>query len=158
MLLQQNPVYDELLSLLLDLHGVQQSPKYHPEADALYHSIQVFQCAKSQTDDAELLAAALLHDVGKAADCTCHAQWAAAELSTFCTDKVCWLIAHHLDLMKKPKKTQVQFQFNPWLVDLQRLRRWDLAGRKPNVWVMTTEEALSDLFQSPQFLLSQYQY
>src|SRR5579863_4903288 len=32
--------------LLLPLENVKQSPKYHPEGDALYHSLQVFELAR----------------------------------------------------------------------------------------------------------------
>jgi hypothetical protein len=41
----------------------------HPEGDALYHSLQVFELARCEAPwDRDLAAAALLHDVGKAID------------------------------------------------------------------------------------------
>ena len=40
---------DELVSLLHALDGVRQSPKYHPEGDALYHTMQVFGLALRET-------------------------------------------------------------------------------------------------------------
>src|SRR5438093_1684496 len=50
--------------LLLPLESVQQSPKYHPEGDVLYHTLQVFELAKEERPyDEEFLLAALLHDV-----------------------------------------------------------------------------------------------
>src|SRR4051794_19416422 len=57
---------DEILAWLLPLDGVLQDPEHHPERDALYHSLQVFERALADRAEAELLAAALLHDVGKA--------------------------------------------------------------------------------------------
>ncbi len=57
------------LSLMLPLENVKQSPKYHPEGDVLYHSLQVFDLACDELPyDEEFLLAALLHDVGKGID------------------------------------------------------------------------------------------
>ena len=36
--------------LLLPLENVKQSPRYHPEGDVLYHSLQVFELATAATD------------------------------------------------------------------------------------------------------------
>ena len=56
-------------SLLLPLENVKQHVKYHPEGDALYHSLQVFDHAQDNLPyDEEFLTAALMHDVGKAID------------------------------------------------------------------------------------------
>ena len=56
-------------SLLLPLENVKQSLRYHPEGDALYHSLQVFDHARDELAyDEEFLTAALLHDIGKAID------------------------------------------------------------------------------------------
>ena len=50
-------------SLLLPLENVKQDPRYHPEGDALYHSLQVFQLAREALPyDEEFLTAALLHE------------------------------------------------------------------------------------------------
>ena len=64
----------ELYRMLLEpLAEVKQSPEYHPEGDALYHSLQVFELARDRAPyDEEFLLAALLHDVGKAIDPADH--------------------------------------------------------------------------------------
>ena len=56
----------DLLDLLLALDGIRQDPRWHPEGDALYHSLQTFDLSRRETADRELWTAALLHDVGKA--------------------------------------------------------------------------------------------
>ena len=59
---------------LAPLEAIKQNPKYHPEGDALYHSLQVFHLAReARPYDEEFLLAALLHDVGKAIDVQNHA-------------------------------------------------------------------------------------
>lgn len=58
--------FEYYLSILLPLETVKQNPKTHPEGDALFHSLQVFENAwQANPYDEELLTAALLHDVGK---------------------------------------------------------------------------------------------
>ena len=88
----------ELYRLLLQpLEGVKQSPKYHPEGDALYHSLQVFELARAERPyDEEFILAALLHDVGKAIDPHDHVTAAIESLEGTITDRTGWLIAHHM--------------------------------------------------------------
>jgi len=57
------------LQLLEPLQAVKLNPRTHPEGDALYHSMQVFQGAlEVRPYDEEFLLAALLHEVGRAVD------------------------------------------------------------------------------------------
>ncbi len=59
--------FELYLSLLRPLEQVKQHPKMHPEGDALFHSLQVFEGVReTHAYDEELLTAALLHDIGKA--------------------------------------------------------------------------------------------
>ncbi|MEL6345294.1 MAG: HD domain-containing protein [Myxococcota bacterium] len=147
-------IFDDLLRLLTDLDGVQQPRRYHPEGDALYHSLQVFQVACEATDDPELLAAALFHDVGKAISGPEHDLIGAQELSDLLSPRVCWLVAHHLDLLRRPRRTRRSLRHDPKrLNDLERLRRWDLAGRDPCAQVLRPWQAVDDLFSRPQTFL-----
>jgi predicted HD phosphohydrolase len=84
--------------LLLPLEHVKESPKYHPEGDALYHSLQVFELAREELPyDEEFLLAALLHDVGKAIDRRDHVAAALEALDGFITPRTAWLIEHHME-------------------------------------------------------------
>ncbi len=84
--------------LLKPLEGIKQSPRYHPEGDALYHSLQVFELARHERDyDEEFLLAALLHDVGKAIDPADHVAAGLQALEGTITERTETLIALHMD-------------------------------------------------------------
>lgn len=84
--------------LLLPLEYVAQSPEDHPEGDALYHSLQVFELARDALPyDEEFLLAALLHDVGKAIDRRDHVRAGLEALAGSIGPRTEWLIEHHVD-------------------------------------------------------------
>ena len=139
---------DYLLDLLHALDGITQSPKYHPESDALFHSLQVFEWAYRESDDPELWLAALFHDVGKSVDSKSHCEIGAEMLSNIFTERAVWLIAHHLDLMKSPQMTRKRLANSNKLKELSLLRRWDMAGREPDVEVRQPEEALDLILEA----------
>ena len=86
------------LALLLPLENVRQKPSLHPEGDALYHSLQVFQLASQQRPyDEEFLTAALLHDLGKAIDPDDPLAAALEALDGFITERTTWLIENLAD-------------------------------------------------------------
>jgi len=89
----------ELYRMMLQpLEGVKQSPKYHPEGDALYHSLQVFELAREERPfDEELLLAALLHDVGKAIDPADHVTAGLQALEGTITPRTETLIEFHME-------------------------------------------------------------
>jgi hypothetical protein len=83
--------------LLLPLENVKEGRKHHPEGDALYHSLQVFELARDERPyDEEFLLAALLHDVGKGIDRGDHTAAGLEALDGFITPRTAWLIEHHM--------------------------------------------------------------
>lgn len=132
------------MELLEDLDGVEQNPVWHPEGDALFHSLQVHALARAETDDRELWAAALLHDVGKGLGG--HHELEGAELlAELMPDRVVWLVRHHLDLLRDPRRTRRRWRGTAQLRDLERLRRWDVGGRDPGAVVGRVDEAVATL-------------
>ncbi len=139
---------DDLYSLLVALDGLQQSPKYHPEGDALFHSLQVFDLARRATGDRVLWAAALFHDVGKALNGADHDEIGADLLEGLLCDRAVWLVRHHLDLLRDPRRARRNFGGTPEMLDLERLRKWDLGGRNPHARVLEPQAAMDILFAS----------
>jgi hypothetical protein len=118
---------------------------FHPEGDALFHTLQVFESALADTRDPILLAAALFHDVGKALDGPSHEIEGAWLLEGLLHPDVVFLVEHHLDLLRDPRETRRRFANSYWLPLLERLRRYDLAGRDPRARVRSPEWALDTL-------------
>ncbi len=131
----------ELCDLVESLDGVAQDPVWHPEGDALFHSLQVFHRAHVESDDPELWAAALLHDVGKGLGAN-HEVEGARMLCGLVPNRVVWLVEHHLDLLRQPTKTRRRYRGTSGLRDLELLRRWDVAGRDPRASVGTIGDAV----------------
>lgn len=148
--MRRDPVNDELLSLLLSLDGIAQDPRYHPEGDALFHSLQVFAHARRETDDPVLVGAALLHDVGKALRGPDHDVDGADLLDGLVHPRIVWLVRHHLDLLRAPGVTRRRLRGTERLAALESLRRWDLAGRSPRAVVPSPAEAVLTLTRSPE--------
>jgi hypothetical protein len=140
-------MHQELLDLILALDGIRQDPRYHPEGDALYHTLQAFDLARRDTDDRALWAAALFHDVGKALGSADHAEVGADLLDGLLAPRVVWLVRHHLDLLDSPGATKRRLRGSRELADLQRLRRWDVGGRSPRAAVLTPDAAIGILFE-----------
>ena len=134
--------------LLLPLENVKQNPTYHPEGDALYHSLQVFDLACNHAPyDEEFLLAALLHDVGKAIDPHDHVEAGVAELVEFVTDRTLWLIKHHMLAHQIHDRTigaraHKRLRANESYDDLVILGDCDRDGRKCGIEVTDVDEAL----------------
>ena len=140
--------YELFKMLLLPLENVKQNPKYHPEGDALFHSLQVFELAKeARPYDEEFLLAALLHDVGKAIDPSDHVLAGILALEGAITDRTEYLIEHHMEAHQFRNKTlgfraRQQLAQEENFEDLLLLSECDKGGRKPGAWVGTVDEAL----------------
>jgi len=144
----------ELYRMLLEpLAEVKQHPTYHPEGDALYHSLQVFQLATYHAGyDEEFVLAALLHDVGKAIDPADHVTAGLQALEGAITERTEFLIAHHMDAHEIRAGTlghraKQRLQASPDFDDLMMLEQLDIAGRKRGVQVCSVGEATAFIRQ-----------
>jgi hypothetical protein len=137
--------------MLLALEPVEQSAESHPEGDALYHSLQVFQLARdAQPYDEEFLLAALLHDVGKAVDRREHTVASLEMLAGLITPRTAWLIEHHpaahaLRDGTLGARSRRRLAASPDFDDLKLLAECDAAGRQPGMPVPEVDQALDYL-------------
>jgi hypothetical protein len=142
--------------LLAPLEAVKQNPVHHPEGDALYHSLQVFERAKEARPwDEEFLLAALLHDVGKAIDPADHVGAALEALEGSITPRTRFLIEHHMDALayragtlgeRAARRLERHEDFD----DLMLLRDCDDAGRVRGAEVGTIAAALDYIRSLPE--------
>jgi hypothetical protein len=137
--------------LLLPLEKVKQSPKWHPEGDVLYHSLQVFERARDERPwDEEFLLAALLHDVGKGLDPFDHVTAGLDALDGLITPRTAWLIENHMAAQEYKAGTlghrhRLRLEAHEDFEDLMLLREADDAGRVRGAAVGTVDEALEYL-------------
>jgi hypothetical protein len=138
-------------SLLLPLENVRQSLKYHPEGDALYHSLQVFDLAREELPyDEEFLLAALLHDVGKGIDPHDHVAVGLEALDGTITERTSWLIEHHMLAHQIADQTVGRralrrLREHEFFDDLVLLGQCDRGGRQAGVEAPELDEALDYL-------------
>ena len=138
-------------ALLLPLENVGQNLKYHPEGDALYHSLQVFDHARDELPyDEEFLAAALLHDVGKGIDPGDHVAAALEALDGAISARTAWLIENHMHSHGIADRTlgrraHRRLRESEFYDDLVLLGECDRAGRQAGVEAPELEEALDYL-------------
>jgi predicted HD phosphohydrolase/predicted nucleotidyltransferase len=135
-------------ALLLPLEYVKEDPRYHPEGDVLYHSLQVFDLARDELAyDEEFLLAALLHDVGKAIDRQDHVAAGLDALRGFVTARTAWLIEQHMlghGLLDGTigARARRRLQQSEHFEELQLLCECDRDGRQVGVTAPDLEEAL----------------
>jgi hypothetical protein len=138
---------------LLDLEEVEQPHQYHPEGNALFHSLQVFELSLSYSGRPELWAAALFHDVGKAVNSKHHCAIGKEMLTGVLNSNILWLVEHHLDLLIKPSHTRKKYTNHPLMCDLELLRRCDVGGRNPFAKPMSIGSAIGTLKQHSNKIL-----
>ncbi len=129
---------------LAPLEAVKQDPRAHPEGDALYHSLQVFERARAvRPYDEEFLLAALLHDVGRAIEPRDPASAAVEALRGAVPPRTLDLIGRHdtpaggRDRAPAPDPDTAE--------DLALLRDLDQLGRVPGAEVGGVDDALAYL-------------
>ncbi len=142
--------------LLVPLETVKQNPEFHPEGDALYHSLQVFDLARDALPyDEEFQLAALLHDVGKAIDPRDHVAAGIEALAGHVTERTSWLIAHHMEAgalrdgtigVRARRRLESHEDFD----NLMLLCDCDRRGRQRGADVPDVEDALAHLRELAQ--------
>lgn len=131
--------------LIEPLARVPLDPEYHPEGDALYHTLQVFELGVQERPyDEEFLLACLLHDAGLAINPKHPVLSVIDALGTLITDRTRELIelrpvaAEYLRTGECPRSLRKSEEFE----DAVLLARLDRAGRVPGTTVRTLSEAL----------------
>ncbi len=136
---------------LLPLAQVKQGKKYHPEGDALFHSLQVFELAMDELPyDEEFLLAALLHDVGKGVDPRDHVAAGLELLEGLITPRTAWLIEHHMEVHQIKDRTigaraKRRLEEHPDYETLLLLSECDRNGRDPTAQVGELDDALDQI-------------
>ncbi|HHK42754.1 MAG TPA: phosphohydrolase [Planctomycetaceae bacterium] len=136
-------------ALLRPLENVMLPRRTHPEGDALYHSLQVFELARAELPyDEEFLLAALLHSVGQALDRLDPIGSGLEALEGAISERTAWLIAHLPDAHACLEGTiggraRRRLEENESFDELMALARCDREGRRPGARVVRLEEALA---------------
>jgi HD domain len=156
---QQPDPFQVYQALLLPLENVKQHPLYHPEGDALYHSLQVFDLARNEHPyDEEFLLAALLHDVGKGIDPHDHVRAGLEALDGFISERISWLIENHMEAHRLREGTlgvraRRRLKANPNYDELLLLCECDSKGRVPGAAAPELDEAI-EYIRELQYLFS----
>jgi len=128
----------EIFMLVERLSGIEQSEKWHPEGDTFQHTLQVVNWALKESDDIDLVLAALLHDVGKFKDTIGHDQWGADMIEDYVSHETLWLVKNHMRVCwyiegKMKRKFKIRnLVANPYFPQAVELYRWDHLGRDKN--------------------------
>ncbi len=140
--------YDHLEHLLARLEDVRLPSDRHPEGDALYHALQVFELGRAERPwDEEFLVACLVHDAGLAVDPRLGTDATLEALEGLVTPRVLSLVAglprieRALQAGRIPKSLRQSGEAD----DLLLLARCDRDGRVPGRETCTLDEAIAYL-------------
>lgn len=113
--------------------------------DPLTHALQCAALATRATSDAEIILAALLHDVGHLLLGTPtslperpdqhHGRAGAMLIRPFTSARVAWLVEHHVDGRLRfgdDAEPRLAPEPHSWLGDAVRIRQWDHEGKDPD--------------------------
>lgn len=130
--------------------GVPQLYEHHPEGDVFDHSVQAYFWALRETSDTDLILAALLHDVGKAAGLDGHDDIGSDMIRPYTSHKTTWLVSQHMRVwtllngeMRRPGKVKA-LATHPWFPELVLLARWDKMARNPRKKVTYDKDRMLD--------------
>ena len=140
-------IVEQLMSALA---GVSLDPQRHPESDALYHSLQVYQLGIEQLPyDEEFLLACLVHNAGLVID-RCNPQRGLLQtLGPLITERTHFLLENRpaaCDYLVTGQLAKSLRQ-SEHIEELLLLAQCDQQGRLPGRKVPTLEEALAYLQQ-----------
>ncbi|HVW00911.1 MAG TPA: hypothetical protein VHB77_11250 [Planctomycetaceae bacterium] len=131
--------------LLQALERVKLNPQRHPEGDALYHSLQVYELGLNlHPYDEEFLLACLLHDVGYAIDRRDPLGAARDAIEHLVTPRTWFLIEHRKDAVEYLTTGRIRgsLRKSEHFEDLVSLAQCDQRGRVCGAEVSTVDEAL----------------
>ncbi len=146
-----DPRFAEFLAMLRPLETIMLPREWHPEGDALYHSLQVFDLVRDEAPyDEELMLAALLHEVGRAEDTSDPIPATLALLGESITERTRWLIENHTAIRTQydgsiSARKRRSLRQHPWYEDLVILAEADRDGRQTGVMVPDEREALESI-------------
>jgi predicted HD phosphohydrolase len=127
-----------LFYLMEQTKHITSNKKYHPEASVLEHLLQCTDIAFKETDDTDLIIAAMVHDVGKIDGEIDHDKQSAFLIKDYVSAKTFFLVENHMRVKKylngeMKKKSKCDFIINhPLINELVQLCRFDLMARNPN--------------------------
>jgi hypothetical protein len=143
--------FDRYRTLVAALEQVKLNPQFHPEGDALNHTLQVFDLARHERPyDEEFLLAALLHDVGKAIDRKDHIGAGLAALEGLITPRTAWFIEHHTEANQLAEgrlgaRARRRLEADENFDELTLFSKCDRGGRERNVQIPDLDEAIEYL-------------
>ena len=119
------------------------------QINRLEHSLQTATRALKENASDEMIVAALLHDIGDELAPNNHAEFAAAVLRPYVSEKTAWIVekhgifqmyyyAHHLGFNKNERDKYKSHKY--YLATIEFCEKWDQASFDPNYKSLTLKE------------------